>query len=103
MLAKMALAVVNGAITTIGAAGLMCLTYITFFQKFGIVILATVFYSLIVSLFFFSALMVLIGPEGTCGDISLWCGTKCFDRCKATGTFLPTMHTVTPGHASASS
>merc|ERR1712159_415884 len=53
MLTKMGAAVVNGGITTIGAAGFMCATYIIFFKKFGIVILVTVCQSLLTSLFFF--------------------------------------------------
>merc|ERR1712193_218962 len=71
MLVKMGLAVVNGGVTTIGAAGFMCACYITFFEKFGIVILATVFQSVVTALFFFSAMMALFGPEGKCGNISL--------------------------------
>merc|ERR1711937_1126201 len=80
MLVRMGLAVVNGGMTTIGAAGFMCACYITFFQKFGIVILATVFQSLITSLFFFSAMMALFGPEGTFGDVSLGLG---FAKCRS--------------------
>jgi len=71
MLVRMGLAVVNGGITTIGAAGFMCACYITFFEKFGIVILATVFQSLVTALFFFSAMMALFGPQGNFGKISL--------------------------------
>merc|ERR1712134_199683 len=71
MLVKMGLAVVNGGVTTIGAAGFMCVCYITFFEKFGIVILVTVFQSVITALFFFSAVMALFGPQGTSGNISL--------------------------------
>merc|ERR1711985_89389 len=70
MLVKMGVAVMNGAATTIGAAGFMCATYIIFLQKFGIVILVTVAQSLITSLFFFSAMMALVGPQGTFGEIS---------------------------------
>merc|ERR1711988_1456585 len=71
MLVRMGFAVINGGVTTIGAAALMCACYITFFQKFGIVILATVFQALVQALVFFSAMMVLFGPEGTYGNISL--------------------------------
>merc|ERR1712124_142338 len=74
MLVKMGLAVVNGGVTTIGAAGFMCVCYITFFEKFGIVILVTVFQSVITALFFFSAMMALFGPQGTSGNISLGLG-----------------------------
>merc|ERR1719198_2087876 len=79
MLIKMGVAVVNGATTTIGAAGFMCATYIIFFQKFGIVILVTVLQSLVTALFFFSAMMALVGPQGGFGAISL-SGTLCRKR-----------------------
>merc|ERR1719198_310188 len=79
MLIKMGVAVVNGATTTIGAAGFMCATYIIFFQKFGIVILVTVLQSLLTALFFFSAMMALVGPQGKFGEISL-AGTVCRKR-----------------------
>merc|ERR1719324_1607553 len=77
MLVRMGFAVINGGITTIGAAALMCACYITFFQKFGIVILATVFQALVQALVFFSAMMALFGPQGTFGNVSLgWCLEK---------------------------
>jgi len=87
MLVRMGLAVVNGGVTTLGAAGFMCATYITFFQKFGVVILVTVFQSLVTSLFFFSAMMALVGPQGTFGNISIEIRpvqvSKFLDRCKS--------------------
>merc|ERR1712118_104913 len=80
MLVKMGLAVVNGGVTTIGAAGFMCACYITFFEKFGIVILAAVFQSVVTALFFFSAMMALFGPEGNSGHVSFGIGLL---RCRA--------------------
>jgi hypothetical protein len=70
MMQKMGLAVLNGATTTICAALFMCATYITFFQKFGIVILVTVLQSLVTSMFFFSAMMAAMGPEASFGSVS---------------------------------
>merc|ERR1711907_150672 len=77
MLVRMGFAVINGGITTIGAAALMCACYITFFQKFGIVILVTVFQALVQALVFFSAMMAIFGPQGTYGDVSLG---SCFKK-----------------------
>merc|ERR1712159_647067 len=82
MLTKMGAAVVNGGITTIGAAGFMCATYIIFFKKFGIVILVTVCQSLLTSLFFFSAMMIVIGPQGTFGNVSLGSSAIFVKRCR---------------------
>merc|ERR1719181_749593 len=82
MLTKMGAAVVNGGVTTIGAAGFMCATYIVFFKKFGIVILVTVCQSLLTSLFFFSAMMIVLGPQGKVGNISVCGWAQLRDRCK---------------------
>jgi hypothetical protein len=93
MIVRMSRAVVNGAMSTLGAAGFMCATYIIFFQKFGIVILVTVFQSVITSLFFFSAMMALVGPQGTFGNIAICHGAKFLDRCK------PSQHGPDATHA----
>merc|ERR1712100_562768 len=85
-LTKMGAAVVNGGITTIGAAGFMCATYIVFFKKFGVVILVTVCQSLLTSLFFFSAMMVVMGPQGTFGKVSLWGSVTFLRRCRLRAT-----------------
>merc|ERR1719181_1063541 len=82
MLTKMGAAVVNGGVTTIGAAGFMCATYIVLFKKFGIVILVTVCQSLLTSLFFFSAMMIVIGPQGTFGNVSLGSSATFVKRCR---------------------
>merc|ERR1712107_375007 len=71
MLAKMGSAVVSGAGTTIGASFCMCWCYITFFQKFGLIILFTVCQSLITSIVFFTALMALMGPQGSFGNLAM--------------------------------
>merc|ERR1719473_2663337 len=94
MILKMSRAVVNGAMSTLGAAGFMCATYIIFFQKFGVVILVTVLQSVITSLFFFSAMMALVGPQGTFGNIAIYHGGKFLDSCK------PSQHGSDATHAS---
>merc|ERR1712100_68973 len=81
-LTKMGAAVLNGGITTIGAAAFMCGTYIVFFKKFGIVILVTVCQSLLTSLFFFSAMMAVMGPQGTFGNVSLRGCVTFLERCR---------------------
>jgi len=69
MLGKMGMSVVSGAITTLGAAFFMTFAYITFFSKFGLVIVFTISQSLITALCFFSAMMAFFGPEKTRGTI----------------------------------
>merc|ERR1711937_997163 len=78
MLVRMGSAVISGASTTIGAAFFMCWCYITFFQKFGLIILFTVFQSLVTALVFFTSLMALVGPQGSFANIP-------FPRCSSTG------------------
>merc|ERR1712048_92989 len=73
MLGKMGSAVISGASTTIGAAFFMCWCYITFFQKFGLIILFTVLQSLVTALVFFTSLMALVGPQGSFGNIYFPC------------------------------
>merc|ERR1712224_96645 len=79
MVGKMGLSVVSGAVTTLGSSFLMTFTYIRFFKKFGIMICWTIFQSVIVAMVFFTALMALVGPQGTCGDIPIG---KLFSYCR---------------------
>jgi len=57
--------IVSGSLST-GLAALCLMTCkIIFFKKFGALILCTVFFAVLFSLFFFPSLMALIGPTGT--------------------------------------
>jgi len=60
--------IVSGAVSTCLAG--LCLTFcdIVFFVKFGTLILCTIIYAVLFSLFFFPAVMAIIGPKGTQGD-----------------------------------
>jgi len=69
MCGKMGLSVISGAATTVGSSLMMCLTYILFFKKFGLVILWTITQSVITAIVFFVAMMALFGPEGNFGRV----------------------------------
>lgn len=71
MLGKMGMSIVSGATTTLGSSFVLTFTYITFFTKFGFVILFCIFQSLITSLIFFPAIMSLVGPQGSFGQVRL--------------------------------
>eukprot|EP00928_Gymnodinium_smaydae_P078030 TRINITY_DN6161_c0_g1_i1.p1 TRINITY_DN6161_c0_g1~~TRINITY_DN6161_c0_g1_i1.p1 ORF type:complete len:1184 (-),score=129.57 TRINITY_DN6161_c0_g1_i1:89-3640(-) len=60
--------IVSGSIST-SLAGL-CLLFcnITFFTKFGTLLLYTIFFAVLFSLFFFPSVMALVGPTGDFGD-----------------------------------
>lgn len=78
MLGKMGMSIVSGATTTLGSSFVLTFTYITFFKKFGFVILFCILESLITSLIFFPAIMSLVGPQGSFGQLRLpqWCREK---------------------------
>merc|ERR1712050_139952 len=69
MLMKMGMSVLSGAATTMGASLFLCLTYNSFFFKFGLTVLFTVFSSVLTAMVFFSALMAAVGPSGNFGTI----------------------------------
>jgi len=60
--------IISGAISTMLAALCLLLCGIQFFYKFGILILFTVGYAVLFSLFFFPSVMALVGPTGVTGD-----------------------------------
>jgi len=60
--------IISGAISTMLAAVCLLLCGIQFFYKFGIMILFTVGYAVLFSLFFFPSVMALVGPTGVTGD-----------------------------------
>jgi len=79
MVGKMAMSVLSGAVTTLGSSFVMVFAHITFFKKFGLIILWTIFQSLLTALLFFTAMMAAIGPQGTFGTIPF---KPCFEKIK---------------------
>jgi len=67
---EMGLSVTSGAITTIGAASFLQACYFTFFQLFGLFIVFVVLFAILMAVTFLAPLCMLIGPEGTQGDIA---------------------------------
>jgi len=62
-----------GAITTAGSGMFMFLCVLTFFFKMALLICMTIFFSFMFSLFFFMALVFMIGPQSTFGNLSSLC------------------------------
>lgn len=83
MLEKMGLSVLSGAFTTFGAALFMLGAQIQFIYQFGIFVMITVCTSLLFSMFVFTSLMLVLGPEGNTGSIKALV-KKCF-CCKQNG------------------
>ena len=69
MLGHVGVSVLSGACTTLGASVFMLVAKILFFFQFGIFMFCTIGLSILYSLFFFTALLALVGPEGNKGSI----------------------------------
>ncbi|CAJ1386354.1 unnamed protein product [Effrenium voratum] len=70
MVTKMGVSVVSGAVSSAGAAVFMMFCKSLFLIKFGIVICFVISVSVVTSLVFFSALLLVAGPSGQCGSIT---------------------------------
>eukprot|EP01059_Diplonema_ambulator_P019354 TRINITY_DN324_c1_g1_i2.p1 TRINITY_DN324_c1_g1~~TRINITY_DN324_c1_g1_i2.p1 ORF type:complete len:1070 (+),score=306.29 TRINITY_DN324_c1_g1_i2:208-3210(+) len=69
MLARVAISIVSGSVSTLGACVFLFLPTIVFFNKFGIMMFTTIGFSLVWALIFFPALMATpLGPQGNIGN-----------------------------------
>ena len=107
-LGHVGISVLSGACTTLGASIFMLAAKIVFFFQFGIFIFCTIGFSILFSLFLFTTILALAGPEGETGSLkpALRCG-KDFVRgkskndvdcaqCKGKGFHRKDMHGETP-------
>ena len=65
----MSVPVLSAGLTTFASSLLLFACKILFFNKFGVVLMLTIFYSLLITFYFFNGLNVAIGPNGTSGQI----------------------------------
>jgi len=79
-LLTMGISVVSGAVTTFAAGFFLIFPEIIFFQKMGVLIMSTVFFSIFWAMCFFTSIVALWGPQGDAGDL-----TKYFKKCKRGG------------------
>lgn len=98
-LTDLGISILAGAISTLLAGSMLFMATIIFFFKFGIFVVVTVALSLVWGLFFFPAMLLLVGPTGSSGELkpiffSLFnCITFGYGPSGAkTGKDLPTMH-----------
>lgn len=66
------ISIVSGAITTLGSSLPLFFALIVFFNKFAILMLSTILFSLYSAMVIFVSINLLIGPSGTCGDLSYY-------------------------------
>ncbi|XP_048586326.1 protein dispatched homolog 3 [Nematostella vectensis] len=69
-LGHVGISVISGACTTLGAAMFMFAAKILFFFQFGAFIFCTIGLSLLFSLFLFTILLGLVGPQGSFGSLA---------------------------------
>jgi len=67
--ARMAFPIASAAFTTFASACVLFFCTITFFQKFGTIVMISMVCALCVSLAFYVALLSVLGPEGSFGNI----------------------------------
>merc|ERR1712048_514580 len=78
-LTEMGVSVVSGAATTFLASLFLVAASFMFYYIFGLFMLMTVIWSILVSLTMLPALLCIVGPEGDRGDILLFrMGSACF-------------------------
>jgi predicted RND superfamily exporter protein len=65
-ISKMGPTIFAAAMTTTATGAVMFLCTITFFQRFGTILLLTMVYSIVIAVFFFLAATNLAGPTGDC-------------------------------------
>lgn len=70
MVTKMGVSVISGAISSAGAALFMMFCRSLFLVKFGMVICYVISVSVVTSLVFFSAMLLVVGPSGETGSLT---------------------------------
>jgi len=71
-LSSMGISIFSGAITTIGSGVFLFFATVVFFQKFALLIVGTIGFSLFFSLVFFAALSHLVGPQKNFGNLKYY-------------------------------
>ena len=69
----MGVSILGGTLSTLGAGGFMLFGELVVFYKFGIIMVATIFFSFNISMLFFGATMHAIGPQNGAGNIVCKC------------------------------
>ncbi len=78
---EIGISILGGAITTIASGLLLVFAQFILFIKFATLIILTILFSMLFSLFFFGSLSHLIGPQGNKGNL-LVCLGPCVRQCK---------------------
>ena len=69
MLEHVGISIVSGACTTLGAAFFMFFAHMQFFLQFATMLFCTIGFSMVFTFGLFTALMVVVGPQGDTGSL----------------------------------
>ena len=72
---EMGVSILSGTLTSAGSGVFLFFNVLTIYHKFAVVIALTVFFSYMVSMLLFGAILMSIGPENGAGDI-MFCKSK---------------------------
>lgn len=79
--AEIGVSILGGAITTIASGILLVFAKFLLFIKFSVLIILTIIFSVLFSLFFFGSLAHLIGPQGNKGNLLIMLA-PCVNKCR---------------------
>ena len=68
-LVQLGISVLSGACTTMGGSAFLLLAEIMLFMQFGVFMFATILFSVVFALGFFTTMLGIIGPQGNRGSI----------------------------------
>ena len=70
-LTEVGISVLSGCITTVGASSFMLFAYVLFFPQFGWFLFATLGFSFLYSIAFFTTCLGLFGPQNESGSVKV--------------------------------
>ena len=68
-LAEVGISVLSGACTTLGGSAFLLLAQIILFMQFGVFMFATILFSFVFAIGFFTTVLGIVGPENNRGSI----------------------------------
>ena len=69
-LRELGVSILGGSVTTVGACIILFVCVLQIFQKLAILVIATIFFSVLYSLGFFAAICHILGPIGPYGNVT---------------------------------
>lgn len=61
--AHMGVSILGGAITSFGAGFFLLFAFLAFFARIGVIICATIIFSILIAIFYLGAILHVVGPS----------------------------------------